>query len=318
MKGKMLYKDGVHSFNHNGLGVFTSNTMPNIKIDSGVARRICALEHKSKFVEDKKQVNEANHIYLKNQDFQEDVKHLLNAWIDILVVYAHKWLEGLQPELPQSFSKCKEEIIDVNDIYQDMIDAKLIVTGLSKDRIGKYRMEEIFKEMFPNRGTTQQILRDKLREKKIEYNKDLSPGNGDPRGVYIGIRERDILDSFIEKDDDLVPDSVLDKEQEKVQSKKKVKVDNYESDCDDKKVKKAALAGKKTVIKAAKTTSKKPVQDYDFVEENDELVPDSVLDKEQEKLQSKKKTKVADNCESDCDDETIQETVKELSCLLEF
>jgi hypothetical protein len=76
---------------------------------------------------------------------------------------------------------------------------------------------------------------------------------------------------------------------------------------------------KKTVIKATKTTSKKPVQDYDLVEESDDLMPDSVLYKEQEKLlQSKKKNQVADNCESDCDDETIQETVKELSCLLEF
>ena len=76
---------------------------------------------------------------------------------------------------------------------------------------------------------------------------------------------------------------------------------------------------KKTVIKATKTTSKKPVQDYDLVGDDDDLMPDSVLYKEQEKLlQSKKKNQVADNCESDCDDETIQETVKELSCLLEF
>jgi hypothetical protein len=40
IKGKLLYKNGIHTFQHNGLPVFTANTLPNIKMDTGVLRRI--------------------------------------------------------------------------------------------------------------------------------------------------------------------------------------------------------------------------------------------------------------------------------------
>jgi hypothetical protein len=93
----------------------------------------------------------------------------------------------------------KEHIVDVNDIYQDLLDSKFVISGLSKDRVGKFRMEEIFREMYTKRSTTQQILRDKLREKKIEYNKDLRGPDG-TRGVYVGIREK--LDRDNDDDDD--------------------------------------------------------------------------------------------------------------------
>jgi phage/plasmid-associated DNA primase len=284
MQGKMLYKDGIHSFSHNGLGIFTSNTMPNIKIDSGVSRRIIALEHTSKFVEDRKKVNEAKHIYLKNEDFLEDMKRLLNAWIDILVDYGYKWTQGEQPELPESFKRCKDEIVDVNDIYQDMIDAKLVITGLSKDRIGKYRMEEIFKQMFPNRGTTQQIIRDKLREKKILYNKDLTAGNGDPRGVYVGIRERNCRDNIIDKDDNIVDDDEI-----------------YEN---------PTPVVKNPIIKKTIKTEKVIKYNKDI-----DLMPDSILDNQQKELELKL---IHKNDDSDCDDEEIELSVNELNCLLEF
>ncbi len=52
--------------------------------------------------------------------------------------------------------------------------------------------------MYSKRSTTQQILRDKLREKKIEYNKVLRGPDG-VRGVYVGIREK--LDRHNDDDD---------------------------------------------------------------------------------------------------------------------
>jgi hypothetical protein len=210
------------------------------------------------------------------------MKRLLNAWIDILVDYGYKWTQGEQPELPESFKRCKDEIVDVNDIYQDMIDAKLVITGLSKDRIGKYRMEEIFKNMFINRSTTQQILRDKLREKKILYNKDLSPGNGEARGVYIGVRERDSRDNLIDKDDNIVDDDEI-----------------YEN---------PTPVVKNPIIKKTIKTEKVIKYNKDI-----DLMPDSVLDKQQKEIKLKHK-----NDDSDCDDEEIELSVNELNCLLEF
>jgi hypothetical protein len=115
-----------------------------------------------------------------------------------LTKYGHGWINGEQPDLPASFQQMKEHIVDVNDIYQDLLDSKFVITGLSKDRVGKFRMEEVFKEMYSKRSTTQQILRDKLREKKIEYNKDLRGPDG-TRGVYVGIREK--LDRDNDDDD---------------------------------------------------------------------------------------------------------------------
>ena len=41
--------------------------MPNIKIDTGVSRRILSYTHKSSFVDDPKDVDESHQIYLKDR-----------------------------------------------------------------------------------------------------------------------------------------------------------------------------------------------------------------------------------------------------------
>ena len=53
MKGKLLYKNGVHEFKHYGLPIFSSNIMPNINIDTGVKRRFRCYIHRSEFTIDK-------------------------------------------------------------------------------------------------------------------------------------------------------------------------------------------------------------------------------------------------------------------------
>ena len=59
-----LYEDGTFNFSHNGKCITTSNTMPNIKIDSGVTRRFVGYTHKSKFTLNKNEVDEKNNVYL--------------------------------------------------------------------------------------------------------------------------------------------------------------------------------------------------------------------------------------------------------------
>ena len=63
MKGKLLYKNGVHDFKHYGLPIFTSNIMPTINVDSGVKRRFRCYNHTSEFTIDKSKVDEKN-IYI--------------------------------------------------------------------------------------------------------------------------------------------------------------------------------------------------------------------------------------------------------------
>ena len=53
-----LYADGQKSFKHYSKTFITANTMPNIKIDSGVSRRFKGYTHNSKFVSDKELVDE--------------------------------------------------------------------------------------------------------------------------------------------------------------------------------------------------------------------------------------------------------------------
>lgn len=53
-----LYEDGQFNFSHYGKCVITANTMPNIKIDSGVSRKFIGYTHKSKFTLKKSEVDE--------------------------------------------------------------------------------------------------------------------------------------------------------------------------------------------------------------------------------------------------------------------
>ena len=192
MKGKLLYKNGVHEFKHYGLPIFTSNIMPTIHIDSGVKRRFRCYIHTSEFTSDKSKVDEKKHIYLLNRDLIENIieEDLLNTWIDILSQYANKWINGEEIPIPESFKEATEEVIETNDNIQDFIDVKLTITNGGKaDRIGKNEMIEIYKEMFPNRGMNHQILKSHLGERKIDWDKEIRSSDG-IKGCYINVIRR--------------------------------------------------------------------------------------------------------------------------------
>ena len=191
MKGKLLYKNGSHDLKHFGLPIFTSNIMPNINVDSGVKRRFRCYIHTSEFTSDKSKVDEKKHIYLLNRDLIENIieEDLLNTWIDILAKYANKWSNHEEIPVPKSFKEATEEIIETNDNIQDFIDVKLtITTGGKTDRIGKKEMIEIYKEMYPNRRMTPQILKSSIVERKIgiEWDKEIRGYDG-IKGCYYNV-----------------------------------------------------------------------------------------------------------------------------------
>ena len=67
-----------------------------------------------------------------------------------------------------TFKEATEEIIETNDNIQDFIDVKLTITTNGKAvRIGKNKMIEIYKKMFPNRGMNHQLLKSSLSNRGL-------------------------------------------------------------------------------------------------------------------------------------------------------
>eukprot|EP01038_Epipyxis_sp_PR26KG_P017698 gene17698-24652_t len=192
VQGKLLYKNGTHKFNHNGLPIFTSNTMPNLKIDSGIKRRFRCYNHTAEFTSDITKVNENNNVYLLDLDVIENIVSdgLLNTWIDILSKYANKWINGKEIPIPASFKQATDDVINSNDIYPDFIDSKLTITkGGNTDRIGKNEMLEIFKEMFPNIKIEHTSLRPALCERGLSWETDLRANS--IKGCYTNVIRRE-------------------------------------------------------------------------------------------------------------------------------
>jgi hypothetical protein len=98
-----LYAEGSHDFKHYSITVFTANNMPNINVDGGVTRRIRSYEHQSKFVENKKEINEKENVYLSDKDFKNNFEKSIEmklAFFDIIAGYAFELLKNKKIHLP--------------------------------------------------------------------------------------------------------------------------------------------------------------------------------------------------------------------------
>ena len=175
-----LYKEGSHDFRHYSLTFFTANNMPNVQIDGGVARRIRAYEHKSKFVENKNDVNEKLDHYLKNSNFKNNFDESLDlklAFFDILAEFANKWLKNKKIDLPEEFKETTDDIIDSNDHIKDFIDGYFTFTNNQDDRIGKIDMLNFFNKIYPNKHLTSAQMRKLMQEKGVKYNRQYRCNN---------------------------------------------------------------------------------------------------------------------------------------------
>ena len=189
LQSTMLYKDGQFNFEHHSVCITTANTMPQIIVEKGTTRRIVSYTHNSVFTEDESIVDKSKNVYMLNKFIIDELesKRLLNAWFDILVEYCCKWLSGLKPNYTDNFLETKEAIVSTSDVFQDFIDAKLVITNDEKDKIGKETMRKLFLEMYPDRHLTTIQVMTSLKEHKIMYNTNIR-SEGNVRGCYYGVK----------------------------------------------------------------------------------------------------------------------------------
>jgi hypothetical protein len=207
IKTTTLYEDGQNSFKHYSKICMTANTMPKIKMDQGVIRRIEAYNHKtSKFVDTDEEVNEQQHMYKKDLNLLkklEENDELLNAISYIIVSHAVKYNKGEIIKSTPAFQDFKDEIIKSNDVVQDFIDKYIVKTNCESDKVGKNEMYNKFKEFQPKSNITAEQLRDDLKNKDFEY--DFKKKLHNLHGVFLKCRinysdvneelEQDLIDN---------------------------------------------------------------------------------------------------------------------------
>lgn len=195
-----LYEEGSHDVCHFSKPILTMNNMLNIKADSGTTRRMKGYEHKSKFVDKVEDVDEANHIYLKDESLLEKIKQndkLLNAFFDILSEHCKNWLRGEKIQYSTSFIDTKNSIVCANDHIQDFIDGHLLITGSSQDRIGKVEMKEAYDTAYKHKMMSLQQIISELKSHGVKYNCDWRVNN--VKGCFYNIKFRKHQD---DSDDD--------------------------------------------------------------------------------------------------------------------
>jgi hypothetical protein len=202
--------------------------MPNFKSDTGTNRRVDGYTHKSTFVDDEKDTDEKNHIYIKDEKLKEKLHNNVNlklAWFDILLDYCELYYKGIKVEESPNMAETRYIIINSNDKMQDFIDSKLVVTNDPNNRIGKIAMHKKFSEMYPTQHlTVQQVITD-LKEKKIQYDPKLRSDS--MQGSFIGVKFKHQVD---EEDYDVTPEQKLQnlqneiyaKQQQEIMLKKKI------------------------------------------------------------------------------------------------
>lgn len=187
-----LFKEGQNTVKFNALLINTMNEFPNIKIDSGIVRRIKSLEHKSKFTYNKEDVDEKNHIYYANTDLEEMFEQdedLQNAFVEIIAEYAHEFLNGRRFPLSENFKETKSNIIDTNDMVKEFMECQLTRTKDEKDKIHLDEMYDSFKIVYPQSKITKQQLFGQLKDKGLIYNSNVrSPVDTNKRGCFICVK----------------------------------------------------------------------------------------------------------------------------------
>lgn len=295
-----LYQDGCNNFNHYSKLVFTANNFPNIKMDSGVTRRIESYEHKSKFTKNKKEVDEKNHVYLDDDtltdSFHND-NNMLNTFFSILAEYAHEYVKGKKYKQPANFIKAKDEIICSQDIIQDFIDKAIIKTDLETDRIGREQMHRLFMSNYPKSLITQTQLISSLKQKNIKYNCDFRAQG--VKGCFLFVKAND--QDF--KDDDFAfgEDNKNHKDYKTLYEEQIIKIKQLEKIIEEMKGKTPTPAPvapyfKELVIKKKKDV--KPVeQDYilEIPDEVDDCFPSGVFKVDKPVIEVKREAKKKSN-----------------------
>ncbi len=207
-----LYEEGSHDFKHYSLTIFTSNTMPRLKLDGGVKRRIRALKHTSRFTPNLNEVNEGEHVYYANDDFKYNFENSIDmklAFFNLIADYTYDWLLKFKKiNLPEEFTETANDILESNDIIRDFIDGNIDITDNEKDKIGKNKMLEIFNKSYPNKHFEVTQLTTLLKEKGLKYNRQLRYNN--IQGSFYGVRCKQDVAQEEPEDSDLSIDQQIE------------------------------------------------------------------------------------------------------------
>ena len=185
-----LYKDGSVNIPHHSKVILTSNELPSIKMDTGVASRIVSYNHIAHFTDEKHKVDHKNHVFLKDKDLLSKINNsdtLKNAVVDIILSYTKKWFATGLTQLPESMKTAKNDIVDSNDCIQDFIDKCL--ESDENGRVGKEEMRRAYIAMYPDKKISVLQMISALKDKKIEYKNDLRYNS--VKGCFIGYSLKD-------------------------------------------------------------------------------------------------------------------------------
>jgi hypothetical protein len=269
-----LYKDGSFTIPHYSKAIITANTMPNIKVDTGVSRRFRGFTHQANFTDDEALIDNKNHIYKIDKSLLENLikSNLMDAWFDILAYTCNEWLKGKQIKFTKNFDETRDTVILSNDWVQDFIDTNLKITNNPDDRIGKNLMLEAVKSQYPQKYLNPIQLITALKDKKIEYNAKYRCDK--LQGCFIGVvfqsdldddlqDMKDPLDKGIVKDDYKVKYENAKKEIEELkkqlrQPKEELKV---EPKAEPKPIKKVLISEKDIIQSISKTTTADELDD---------------------------------------------------------
>ena len=209
IKTTSLYKDGQNKINHLAKVVSTMNELPKFIFGGkGMTRRMDGYTGVSTFVDNIDEVDESKHIYAKDKTLKSTIieNGLLDAFVDIIVEYASRWINGVKIKPYENENMCKslEIIKDGNDKMKDFTDKYLIKTTDGNDRINKNTMYELYKKQNPRSLITLVQLIDSLKKSdaQIEYNKDLR-NKDNTRGAFFGVKFRTQYNDDDETESDL-------------------------------------------------------------------------------------------------------------------
>lgn len=191
-----LFQEGQNVIKFNALLVITSNDFPNIKIDTGVVRRIKSLEHQSLFTTDKSKVDEENNVYHANTKLLEMIENdeeLQNAFVEMICEYGYDLLNGKRYELSKNFKETKANIVGTNDSVKEFMDLHIEITDNENDKLGINEIHDSFKILHPKSNITKQQLIGKIKDlTRIQYNPNLR--FGDHRGGFLKLKFKEDTD----------------------------------------------------------------------------------------------------------------------------
>ena len=133
-------------------------------------------------------------------------------------------MNGETIKLTERFEIAKQSLVASNDIFQDFIDTKLILTNKTEDRIGKEQMRALFLEMYPERHISVNQIISSMKDKSIKYEPTMR--NNGPRGVFTCVKIKGNFDCNKRIDFDKLNDSSNDPLMQGVEDIQPVKQDN--------------------------------------------------------------------------------------------